>query len=256
MAFATIIAETRGRAGIVTFNRPRALNALNAEMLGELAQALDAFESDDAVGAIVLAGNEKAFVAGTDIAEIRDRSPKDVDDFVTRGLDRLRDCRKPTIAAVAGYALGSGCEIAMICDFALAAPGAKFGQSEITIGILPCAGGTQRLVRAVGKAKAMEMCLTGRLLSAEDAERAGLVSRIVPAGDLLDEAVSAADTVARMSHHVVDMVRSAVHRAFETPLSEGLGYERSLYRACFTTSDQKEGMDAFLEKRQPHFANR
>jgi enoyl-CoA hydratase len=256
MAFATIIAETRGRAGIVTFNRPRALNALTAEMLGELAQALDAFEADEAVGAIVLTGNEKAFVAGTDIAEIRDRSPADLDDFVTRGLDRLRGCRKPTIAAVAGYALGSGCEIAMICDFAIAAPTAKFGQSEITIGTLPCAGGTQRLVRAVGKAKAMEMCLTGRLLSAEDAERAGLVSRVVPTGDLIDEAVSAADTIGRMSALVVDRIREAVNRAFETTLAEGLAHERELYRASFGTADQKEGMDAFLEKRQPHFTNR
>lgn len=256
MAFATIIAETRGRAGIVTFNRPRALNALTAEMLGELAQALDAFEADEAVGAIVLTGNEKAFVAGTDIAEIRNRSPEDVDDFVTRGLDRLRDCTKPTIAAVAGYALGSGCEIAMICDFAIAAPTAKFGQSEITIGTLPCAGGTQRLARAVGKAKAMEMCLTGRLLSAEDAERAGLISRVVAAEELIDEAVNAADTVGRMSAPVVAMIRSAISRAFESPLADGLAYEREMYRASFATADQKEGMDAFLEKRQPHFTNR
>lgn len=256
MAYATIIAETRGRVGIITFNRPRSLNALTKETLGELAAALEAFEADESIGAIVLTGNDKAFVAGTEIAEIRDRPADDADDFVTLGLDRLRACAKPTIAAVAGYALGSGCEVAMICDFAIAAPTAKFGQSEITIGTVPCAGGTQRLVRAIGKAKAMEMCLTGRLMSAEDAERAGLVSRVVPADNLLDEAVAAADTICRMSRPVVAKIREAVNTAYESPLAEGLAHERALYRATFATADQKEGMDAFLEKRQPHFTNR
>ncbi len=258
MAFATIIVENRGHAGLVTFNRPKALNALTVEMASELAEALDVLEADDSVSAIVLTGCEKAFVAGTDISEVRSLEFVDVldGDFVTRGLDRLESCNKPTIAAVSGYALGCGSEIAMICDVVLAAENAKFGQSEITIGTLPCAGGTQRLVRAVGKAKAMEMCLTGRLMCADEAERAGLVSRVLPVGDLLDEALAAAEAISRMSRPVTRMVRDAVNRAFESPLAEGLRYERALYRATYATDDQKEGMDAFLEKRQPNFSHR
>jgi enoyl-CoA hydratase len=258
MPYQNIIAEKKGRVGLVTFNRPAALNALSDALVAELGHALDAFEADEEVGAIVLTGSEKAFAAGADIKEMKDRSFVDVytSDFITRGWERVAHCRKPVIAAVAGYALGGGCEVAMMCDIILAADTAKFGQPEITLGILPGAGGTQRLTRVVGKAKAMEMCLTGRLMDAEEAERAGLVSRIVPADRLLDEALKVAERIADLSRPIVLMAKEAVNRAYETTLAEGIRFERRLFHAAFGTEDQKEGMAAFVEKRQPRFRNR
>lgn len=258
MPYQNIIAEKKGRVGLITFNRPAALNALSDALVAELGQALDVFEADEEVGAIVLTGSEKAFAAGADIKEMKDRSFVDVytSDFITRGWERVSHCRKPVIAAVAGYALGGGCEVAMMCDIILAADTAKFGQPEITLGILPGAGGTQRLTRFVGKAKAMEMCLTGRLMDAEEAERAGLVSRIVPADRLLDEALKVAERIADLSRPIVLMTKEAVNRAYETTLAEGIRFERRLFHAAFGTEDQKEGMAAFVEKRQPRFKNR
>lgn len=258
MPYQNIIAEKKGRVGLVTFNRPAALNALSDALVAELGHALDAFEADEEVGAIVLTGSEKAFAAGADIKEMKDRSFVDVytSDFITRGWERVAHCRKPVIAAVAGYALGGGCEVAMMCDIILAADTAKFGQPEITLGILPGAGGTQRLTRVVGKAKAMEMCLTGRLMDAEEAERAGLVSRIVPADRLLDEALKVAERIADLSRPIVLMAKEAVNRAYETTLAEGIRFERRLFHAAFGTEDQKEGMAAFVEKRQPDFKHR
>ena len=258
MAYTTLIAETRGRVGLIVFNRPKALNALNAELVAELASALDSFEADDAIGAIVITGSEKAFAAGADIKEMKDKTFMDVylADFITKGWERVATCRKPVIAAVAGYALGGGCEIALMCDFIIAADNAKFGQPEITIGTMPGAGGSQRLTRLVGKSKAMEMCLTGRQMDAEEAERSGLVSRIVPVANLVDEAVKTAETIAGMSRPIVFMVKESVNRAYETTLAEGIRFERRLFHATFGTADQKEGMAAFLEKRPPGFANR
>jgi enoyl-CoA hydratase len=258
MAYENIIAEKKGNIGFVTLNRPKALNALSDGLVTELAEALDAFEADDDVGAIVLTGNEKAFAAGADIKEMSDRSYMDVflSDFITKKWERLASCRKPTIAAVAGYALGGGCELAMMCDIVIAADNAKFGQPEITIGAIPGSGGTQRLPRFVGKAKAMEMCLTGRMMDAEEAERAGLVSRIVPASDVIDEAMKVAERIADMSRPMVMMVKESVNRAYETTLAEGVRFERRLFHSTFATEDQKEGMAAFIDKRQPDFKNR
>lgn len=258
MAYENITAEKKESVGLITLNRPKVLNALNGALIEELGAALDEFERDDEIGAIVLTGNEKAFAAGADIKEMQDKSFVDcyLDDFITVGWERITDCRKPVIAAVAGYALGGGCEIAMMCDFILAAETAKFGQPEITLGIIPGIGGTQRLTRAVGKAKAMEMCLTGRLMSADEAERAGLVSRVVPADELLDEAMKVAGTIAGMSRPIVYMAKEAINRAFETTLAEGIRFERRLFHSAFATEDQKEGMAAFIEKRQPDFDNR
>ena len=258
MAYENILVETRGRVGLITLNRPKALNALNAALIADLGQALDAFEADDGIGAIVLTGSERAFAAGADIKEMADKSYMDVylADFITRGWERITTCRKPIVAAVAGYALGGGCEVAMMCDFIIAADNAKFGQPEITIGTIPGAGGTQRLPRYVGKSKAMEMCLTGRMMDAEEAERSGLVSRVVPLADLLPEALKAAEKIASMSRPLAMMAKDAVNRAYETTLAEGVRFERRLFHATFATEDQKEGMAAFVAKRQPQFKHR
>ena len=258
MAYENIIAEKKGRVGLITLNRAKALNALNAALIAELEQALDSFEADDGVGAIVITGNDKAFAAGADIKEMQDKTFIDayLGDFITRDWERIAACRKPVIAAVAGYALGGGCEIAMMCDFILAADNARFGQPEITLGTMPGAGGTQRLARLAGKSKAMEMCLTGRMMDAEEAERIGLVSRIVPVAELVEEALKTAETIAGMSRPAVLMTKEAVNRAYETTLSEGIRFERRLFHATFATEDQKEGMAAFAEKRQPRFTNK
>ena len=257
MAYKTIIVETRGRVGLITLNRPKALNALNAELISELNQALDRYESDDEIGAIVVTGSERAFAAGADIKEMQEKSFGDVirNDFIAP-WERITRCRKPVIAAVAGYALGGGCELAMMCDIIIAADTAKFGQPEITLGTLPGSGGTQRLTRAVGKSKAMEMILTGRMMDAEEAERANLVSRVVAAEDVVDEAIKTAERVADMSMPVVAMAKEAINRAYETTLSEGVRFERRLFQASFATEDRAEGMAAFTEKRQPAFVNR
>ena len=253
MPYQNILVETRGAVGLVTLNRPKALNALNSELMRELGQALDDYEADAAIGAILLTGSEKAFAAGADIKEMKDRGFVDVylSDFITKDWERLARCRKPTIAAVAGYALGGGCEVAMMCDIIIAADTARFGQPEIQLGTLPGAGGTQRLTRALGKAKAMEMVLTGRMMDAAEAERAGLVARVVPAGELMAEAMKTAEKIAGMSRPAVLMAKEAVNRAFETSLAEGLRFERRLFHATFATADQKEGMAAFAEKRPP-----
>jgi len=258
MAYENIIVDIKGRVGLITLNRPKALNALNPALIEDLAQALDAFEANDDVGAIVLTGSEKAFAAGADILEMKDNTfaSNYLNNFITDGWERITTCRKPVIAAVAGYALGGGCEIAMMCDFILAADTAKFGQPEVTIGTIPGAGGTQRLTRLVGKSKAMEMCLSGRMMDAEEAERAGLVSRIVPADDLIEEAISTGEAIAKLSLPTVMMAKEAVNSAYETTLAEGIHFERRLFHATFSMEDQKEGMAAFAEKRQATFKNR
>lgn len=258
MAYEMILVETRGAVGLITLNRPKALNALCDQLMVELGTALRAFDADDAVGAIVLTGSEKAFAAGADIKEMKDKSFVDVvtDDLIGNRWETVLTIRKPVIAAVAGFALGGGCELAMMCDFILAAETAKFGQPEINLGVIPGAGGSQRLTRAVGKAKAMEMILTGRMMDAAEAERAGLVSRIVPAGELVDEAVKVAERIASLSRPAVAMAKDAVNRAFETTLAEGVRFERRLFQSCFALADQKEGMAAFAEKRKPAFAHR
>jgi enoyl-CoA hydratase len=258
MAYQNILVETRGHVGLITLNRPKALNALNAALVAELAQALDAFEADGQIGAIVVTGSEKAFAAGADIKEMAPKGHMDVylEDFITRGWERITTCRKPIIAAVAGYALGGGCEVAMMCDFIIAADNAKFGQPEITIGTIPGAGGTQRLPRYVGKSKAMEMCLTGRTMDAAEAERCGLVSRVVPLADLVADAIKTAEKIAALSRPITMMAKEAVNRAFETTLAEGVRFERRLFHSTFGTTDQKEGMAAFVEKRQPQFKHR
>ncbi|MDX2144319.1 MAG: enoyl-CoA hydratase [Rhodospirillaceae bacterium] len=258
MAYENILVETRGHVGIVTLNRPKALNALSSGLIRDLGLALDAFEADDSVRAIVITGNEKAFAAGADIKEMSSKSFVDayVGDFITKGWERVTVCRKPIIAAVAGYALGGGCELAMMCDFIIAAETARFGQPEITLGILPGAGGTQRLTRAVGKAKAMDMVLTARQMDAAEAERSGLVSRVVPADKLMEEALKAAERIAELSLPAVMMAKESVNRAFETTLAEGVRFERRMFHATFALEDQKEGMAAFVEKRQPAFKHR
>ncbi len=257
MSFENIIVETKGRVGVVTLNRPQALNALNNALVGELNQALDAFEADDNIGCIVITGSEKAFAAGADIKEMQSKTYSQVyaEDFIST-WERITRARKPVIAAVAGFALGGGCELAMMCDFIIAADTAKFGQPEINLGIMPGAGGTQRLTRFVGKSKAMEMCLTGRMMDAAEAERAGLVSRVVPAAELVAEAMKAADSIAAKSRPAVIMTKETVNRAYETTLSEGIRFERRVFHAMFATVDQKEGMAAFAEKRKPVFKNR
>ncbi len=256
MAYKSIIVETRGHVGLITLNRPKALNALNAALIDELNLALDAYEADDDVRAIVITGSERAFAAGADVNEMSEKSFIDVvrDDFIAP-WERVTRCRKPVIAAVAGYALGGGCELAMMCDTIIAAETAKFGQPEITLGTIPGSGGTQRLTRAVGKAKAMEMILTGRMMDAEEAERAGLVSRVVAAEDVVDEAVKVAERIADMSMPAVAMAKEAVNRAFELGLAEGVRFERRLFQSTFATDDRKEGMSAFTEKRQASFTN-
>ncbi|MCZ4328375.1 enoyl-CoA hydratase [Castellaniella denitrificans] len=250
--------EVRGRVGLLTLNRPQVLNALSNEVIDELSAAVRDFEADDGIGAMVLTGSQKAFAAGADIAAMSDWSYMDVykSDYLGGNWDALRRARKPIIAAVSGYALGGGCELAMLCDFIIAAENAKFGQPEIKLGVIPGYGGTQRLPRAVGKAKAMDLVLTARMMDAAEAERAGLVSRIVPVERLLDEALEAAATIASMPLPAVMMAKECVNRAFETPLSESLLFERRNFHALFSTEDQKEGMRAFVEKRKPDFKHR
>lgn len=258
MAYEMILVETRGTVGLVTLNRPKALNALCDQLMVELGAALRALDADSGVGAIVLTGSEKAFAAGADIKEMKDKGFIDVvtDDFIGNRWETVLTIRKPVIAAVAGFALGGGCELAMMCDLILAAETAKFGQPEINLGIIPGAGGTQRLTRAVGKSKAMEMILTGRMMDAAEAERSGLVSRIVPAAELVDEAVKVAERIASLSRPAVAMAKDAVNRAFETTLAEGVRFERRLFQSCFGLADQKEGMAAFAEKRKAAFVHR
>ncbi|MDG2204124.1 MAG: enoyl-CoA hydratase [Alphaproteobacteria bacterium] len=258
MAYENIIVDTQDQVGIITLNRPQALNALCADLIRELAEALDAFEADAGVGCIVVTGSEKAFAAGADIKEMQNFNYMDAyqRDFITDGWERLAQCRKPTIAAVAGFALGGGCEIAMMCDMIIAADTAKFGQPEIKLGTLPGAGGTQRLTRAIGKAKAMDLCLTGRMMGAEEAERAGLIARIVEADKLMDEAMDAANVIAGMSRPAVLINKEAVNRSFETTLAEGIRFERRMFHSTFAMEDQKEGMAAFAEKRKAEWKQR
>ena len=255
MNYELIIAEVRGRVGLITLNRPKALNALNDSLVDEIGHALDGFEADDNIGAILITGSEKAFAAGADIGAMASFSYMDAykGDYITRNWERVKTCRKPVIAAVAGFALGGGCELAMMCDFIIAADTAKFGQPEVKLGILPGAGGTQRLPRAVSKAKAMDMCLTARFMDAAEAERSGLVSRVVPADKLLEEAFAAAETIAGYSLPVVMMIKESINRAFESSLNEGLLFERRVFHSSFALNDQKEGMAAFVEKRKPVF---
>jgi len=253
-----ILVEKKNAIGIVTLNRPKVLNALCAALMDELSAALDDFESDDAVRVIVITGGEKVFAAGADIKEMAPKTFTDVykEDFITRNWERAAKCRKPVIAAVSGFCLGGGCELAMMCDFILASDTAKFSQPEITIGTLPGAGGSQRLTRAVGKSKAMELCLTGRMMDAVEAERAGLVARVVPVAELMAETLKTAEKIAGYSQLAAMMVKESVNRAYETTLSEGLKSERRLFHASFATEDQKEGMAAFVEKRKAEFKDR
>ena len=257
MAYETILAETRGKTGLIRLNRPQALNALNSQLVSELTDALRAFDKDNAIGAIVLTGSEKAFAAGADIKEMQNLTFAEAygQDFLGEA-EGVIAIRKPIIAAVSGYTLGGGCELAMMCDFIIAADNAKFGQPEITLGIIPGIGGTQRLARFVGKSKAMDMVLTGRMMDAAEAERCGLVSRVVAQDVLLDEALKAAERIASFSQLSVMMAKESVNRAFETTLQEGLRYERRSFQALFATEDQKEGMAAFVDKRTPSFTNR
>jgi enoyl-CoA hydratase len=257
MSYANIIVETHGRVGLIQLSRPQTLNALSSPLIEDLNKALEIFESDSAIGAIVLTGSEKAFAAGADIKEMQSKSFADVflGDFISR-WENVSKARKPIIAAVAGFALGGGCEIAMMCDFILAADTAKFGQPEIKLGVIPGAGGTQRLTRAVGKSKAMEMCLTGRMMDAAEAERSGLVSRIVPAASLIEEALKVGEMIASLSAPAVYAAKESVNRAYETTLAEGVRFERRIFHSLFATEDQKEGMRAFTEKRLPAFKNR
>lgn len=258
MAYENILTETRGRVGVITLNRPKALNALNDALMDELGAALKQFDADDDIGAIVLTGSEKAFAAGADIGMMAGYSYMDVykGDYITRNWETIRSIRKPIVAAVSGFALGGGCELAMMCDIVIAADTAKFGQPEIKLGVIPGAGGTQRLPRAVSKAKAMDLCLTARFMDADEAERAGLVSRVVAADRCLEEAVDAATVIASFSLPAVMMAKESVNRAYETTLAEGVHFERRLFHSLFATDDQKEGMAAFVEKRKPVFKHR
>ena len=257
MAYDNIIVETKGKVGLITLNRPDALNALNGALIRELGEAVDAFEADQGIGCVVITGSERAFAAGADIKEMASKSFVEayVSDFLA-DWEKVSRARKPVIAAVAGFALGGGCELAMMCDFIIAADTAVFGQPEINLGLIPGAGGTQRLTRAVGKSKAMEMCLTGRRMEAEEAERSGLVARVVPADKLMEEALKAAETIAAMSLPSVLLAKEAVNRAYETTLAEGVRFERRTFFALFATQDQKEGAAAFIEKRRPDFKNK
>ncbi len=258
MSYETILVETRGRVGLITLNRPRQLNALNDQVMDEIGGALLAFDADAGVGAIVVTGSDKAFAAGADIGAMAQWDYMDVfkSEYITRNWEVIRRVRKPVIAAVAGFALGGGCELAMMCDIVIAAENARFGQPEIKLGVIPGAGGTQRLPRAVSKAKAMDLCLTGRFMDAAEAERAGLVSRVVPAERLLEEAIGAAATIAEYSLPAVMIAKEAINRAYETTLTEGVLFERRVFHSLFATEDQKEGMKAFLEKRKPDFRHR
>lgn len=255
---AIILTETRGRVGLITLNRPKQLNALDDALMDALGAALAAFDADGAVGCIVLTGSDKAFAAGADIAAMARKTFPETfaEDFITRNWEAVTRTRKPVIAAVRGYALGGGCELAMMCDLIVAADTARFGQPEIKIGIIPGAGGTQRLTRAIGKAKAMDLVLTGRLMDAAEAERSGLVARVVPHDRVVDEAVAMGEVISGFSLPSVMMAKECVGRAFEAPLAEGLRFERRLFQSLFATEDQKEGMAAFLEKRAPRFVNR
>jgi enoyl-CoA hydratase len=259
MAYEHILVDTRGKTGLITLNRPKALNALSPDLMMELAQALDGFEADENIACMIITGSEKAFAAGADIKAMQTKSYMDVykADFITTEWERVTRCRKPVIAAVAGYALGGGCELAMMCDFIIAADNAKFGQPEINLGILPGAGGTQRLPRFAGKSKAMEMVLLGqaRMMDAHEAERVGLVSRVVPLAELLNDALRTAEKIGELSLPIVMMAKESVNRAFETTLAEGVRFERRLFHSAFATEDQKEGMAAFVEKRKPAFRN-
>jgi enoyl-CoA hydratase len=254
MTYQTILVETRGRIGLVTLDRPDALNALNSKLMTEVAQALDTFEASSSIGCIVITGSERAFAAGADIKEMQSKTYMQAykEDFIGT-WDRVARCRKPVIAAVAGFALGGGCELAMMCDIIIAAETAKFGQPEIKLGVMPGAGGTQRLIRCIGKAKAMEMSLTGRLMDAAEAERSGLVSRVVPADKLLEDAIKTAETIASMSLPAAMMTKESINRAYETTLAEGIRFERRVFHATFAMEDQKEGMAAFIEKRKANF---
>jgi enoyl-CoA hydratase len=256
--FEHIIVESKGAVGVITLNRPKMLNALSFDVFGEIAKAVDDLEADGRIGCIVLTGSEKAFAAGADIKEMQPKGFIDMfsSDFISIRGDRVAKCRKPTIAAVSGYALGGGCELAMMCDIIIAADTAKFGQPEITLGTIPGIGGTQRLTRAVGKSKAMDLCLTGRMMDAAEAERSGLVSRVVPAEKLMGEVMATAEKIAAMSRPAAEMAKSAINRAFETPLAEGLNVERDLFHSTFALEDRAEGMAAFIEKRKPVNKNR
>ncbi len=258
MSYENILVETRGRVGLITLNRPKALNALNDALMDELGNALAQFDADENIGCIVLTGSDKAFAAGADIGAMKDWSYMDVykSGYITRNWERIRSVRKPVIAAVAGFALGGGCELSMMCDFIIAAETAKFGQPEIKLGIIPGAGGTQRLPRAVGKAKAMDMVLTARMMDAAEAERAGLVSRVVPLDKLLDEALAAANQICEYSLPVVMAAKESVNRAYESTLNEGILFERRAFHSLFASEDQKEGMAAFVEKRKPKFRHK
>ncbi|WP_421684022.1 enoyl-CoA hydratase [Stutzerimonas urumqiensis] len=257
MDYQTLLLERRERVALITLNRPQALNALNAELISELNAALGELEADPGIGCVVLTGSPKAFAAGADIKQMAALSYPQVylDDFFA-DADRIATRRKPLIAAVAGYALGGGCELALMCDFIIAADNARFGQPEVNLGVLPGIGGTQRLTRAVGKAKAMDLCLTGRQMDAEEAERSGLVARIVPVDKLIDEALEAARQIAEKSLPATMMIKESINRAFETTLAEGVRFERRVFHAVFATADQKEGMSAFAEKRKPDFKHR
>jgi len=257
-AYQNIKTETKGRVGIIRLDRPKALNALCAELVRELGQALDAFEADPGIGCMVLTGSDKAFAAGADIKEMKDQTYQDVflKDFITVGWEKVSQVRKPIIAAVAGYALGGGCEMAMMCDFIIAADTAKFGQPEITLGTIPGAGGTQRLPRFVGKSKAMDLVLTGRMMDAAEAERCGLVSRVVPLADLMNDAIATAEKIAGMSLPATMVAKEAVNRAFETTLAEGVRFERRTFHATFAFDDRAEGMAAFADKRKPNWKHR
>jgi len=258
MSYEFILAEVKGRVALITLNRPKQLNALAPKLMQELGAALYGFDADDGVGAIVITGNDKAFAAGADIGAMKDFDFQHAykSNYITRDWEHIRNIRKPVIAAVAGYALGGGCELAMMCDVVIAAESAKLGQPEINLGILPGSGGTQRLPRAVGKAKAMDLCLTARMMDAAEAERAGLVSRVVPNDKLMAEAMAVAEKIASYSLPVVMMIKESVNRAYESTLSEGVLFERRLFHAAFALDDQKEGMAAFVEKRKPKFTNR
>lgn len=258
MAYECILTETDGAVGIITLNRPDALNAFNKQLMDELTDAVKKFEADDNVGCLIVTGSEKAFAAGADIKEMASKNYMDVfmEDFITANWEEVTRARKPVIAAVAGYALGGGCELALMCDFIIAGDNAKFGQPEISIGAMPGAGGTQRLARFIGKSKAMEMCLTGRMMEAEEAERCGLVSRIVPKGELREEAIRVAKQIAGFSRPIAMLTKESVNRAYETTLTEGVRFERRVFHSVFGTEDQTEGMAAFNEKRKPNFKNR
>ena len=254
MAYETILVETRGRVGLVRLNRPNALNALNAQLIVDLSRALDVFEDDEGIGCVVITGSDKAFAAGADIKEMQSKTYMSAfkEDFIAK-WDGLARMRKPVIAAVAGFALGGGCELAMMCDIIIAADSAKFGQPEIKLGVMPGSGGTQRLIRQIGKSKAMEMCLTGRMMDAAEAERSNLVARVVPAASLLEEAMKTAEAIAGMSLPVAMMTKETINRAYETTLAEGIRFERRVFHSQFALADQKEGMAAFVEKRKPAF---